>query len=276
MPLTDDIANIQTGLGNLWATTSNSASAATSSLNHQNDMISIIDQENQRLQAKKQQISGAVANTQRTIALNESYRKRQVQFIYIILLLILGLLIYMFLRNIQLFFPFIPSFIVEFLTILTMGAIFIYIVFLLRNISLRSNTNFDELNLPPPVINTAEDVEAKRNAAMNIGDVLGSIGYGNSCIGESCCDTSVSQWNMGTMKCVKKCDVPNEAAYKGACYKSGQVPTGSSLTTGTDLVLCGKAWIPKGKHCFVSENFEPMANGPQPNSASEKNLYSRV
>jgi hypothetical protein len=278
MPLTDDIANIQTGLGNLWATTSNSASAATSSLNHQNDMISIIDQENQRLQAKKQQISGAVANTQRTIALNESYRKRQVQFIYIILLLILGLLIYMFLRNIQLFFPFIPSFIVEFLTILTMGAIFIYIVFLLRNISLRSNTNFDELNLPPPVINTAEDVEAKRNAAMNIGDVLGSIGYGNSCIGESCCDTTVSQWNMGTMKCVKKCDVPDEAAYKGACYKSGaSITDGSStLTAGTDLVLCGKAWIPKGKHCFVSENFEPMANGPQPNSASEKNLYSRV
>ena len=278
MTVADEVGNIQSGLNNLWTSTINSASIATSSLNHQNDMQNIIDQENQRLQAKKQQIGGAIANTQRTIALNESYRKRQVQFIYILLLLILGLLIYLFLRNIEMFFPFIPSFIVDFLTILAMSIIFIYIVFLLRNISLRRNTNFDELNLPPPVINTAENAEAQRNAAMNIGDVLGAIGYGNSCIGESCCDTTVSQWNMGTMKCVKKCDAAGQAAYKGNCYTSGNTIAdgSSSLTAGTDLVMCGKAWIPKGQLCFVSENFEPMTNGPQPHAASEVNLYSRV
>lgn len=276
--LAKDIGQIQSGLNNLWTNANNSASIATSSLNHQADMQNIIDQENQRLQAKKQQIGSAVANTQRTIALNESYRKRQVQFIYILLLLILGLLIYLFLRNIEMFFPFIPSFIVDFLTILAMSIIFIYIAFLLRDISLRSNTNFDELNLPPPVINTAENAEAQRNAAMNIGDVLGAIGYGNSCIGESCCDTTVSEWNMGTMKCVKKCTNADEAAYKGTCYKSGaSITDGSStLTTGTDLVMCGKAWIPQGQRCFVSENFEPMTNGPQPHAASEVNLYSRV
>jgi hypothetical protein len=295
MTIATDIGNIQSGLNNLWATTSNSASTASSTLNRQNDMRNIIDQENQRLAAKQQQISGAVVNTQRAIALNESSRKRQVQFIYILLLLILGLLIYLFLRNIELFFPFIPSFITDFLTILAMGIIFIYIVILLRDISMRSNTNFDELNLPPPVVNQAANAAAQQNSALTTGDLLSAISYGNSCIGESCCAPGVSKWNMGTMKCVATCSADSSTGYprydlSGQCYpqyiKDGNgnqqlnnatvIVGGSNVTLGIDYVLCGSAWIPKGQQCFVSENFEPMVNGPQPNTASEINLYSPV
>ena len=110
MTVADDIGHVQSGLNNLWVDTANNASPAVVALQRQNDMQNIIDQENSRLQIKKDQIKGAVVNTQRVIALSESDRKRQVQFIYIILLLILGLLIYLFLRNIEIFFPFVPSF----------------------------------------------------------------------------------------------------------------------------------------------------------------------
>ena len=153
MTVADDIGHVQSGLNNLWVDTANNASPAVVALQRQNDMQNIIDQENSRLQIKKDQIKGAVVNTQRVIALSESDRKRQVQFIYIILLIILALLIYLFLRNIEIFFPFVPSFVVTFLTIITAVIIIGYIVMLLRDIWSRSNTNFDELNLPPPVIN---------------------------------------------------------------------------------------------------------------------------
>lgn len=271
MTIADDIGHIQSGLNNLWTDTQNNASSAEAALQRQNDMKNIIDQENSRLQIKKEQIKGAVANTQRIIALSESNRKRQVQFIYIILLLILGLLIYLFLRNIEIFFPFIPEFVINFLTIILVIIIFGYIVILLRDIWSRSNTNFDELNLPPPVISS----DAQQNAAMNMGDILGSINYANSCIGESCCDTDVSQWNMGTMKCVAKCPTTGQAAYKGTCYDNNKQTT-DSLTTGVDLKLCGKAWIPNGQRCFVSEGFEPISLGTQPYMDSEVNLYSKV
>ena len=267
-----DMGNIQFGLDNLWTDTNNKASPAVVALQRQKDMQNIIDQENSRLQIKKDQIKGAVVNTQRAIALSESDRKRQVHFIYIILLIILGLLIYLFLRNIEIFFPFVPSFVVTFLTIIAVVIIVGYIVILLRDIWSRSNTNFDELNLPPPVINNDD----QQNKAMDMGDILGSINYANSCIGESCCDTTLTQWNMGTMKCVAKCPTAGQAAYKGACYaENSSVPDDTSKKFGIDYVKCGKAWIPEGQRCFVSEGFEPMV-GTQPYMDSEVNLYSKV
>ena len=272
MNVADDIGHVQSGLNNLWVDTANNASPAVVALQRQNDMQNIIDQENSRLQIKKDQIKGAVVNTQRVIALSESDRKRQVQFIYIILLIILALLIYLFLRNIEIFFPFVPSFVVTFLTIITAVIIIGYIVMLLRDIWSRSSTNFDELNLPPPVI----DNDAQQNAAMDMGDLLGSINYANSCIGESCCDTNLTQWNMGTMKCVAKCPTAGEAAYKGKCYASGASTTDDNLKTGDTLKLCGKAWITEGQRCFVSEGFEPISQGTQPYMDSEVNLYSKV
>jgi len=272
MTIADDMGNIQSGLNNLWTDTNKNASSASAALQRQKDMQNIIDQENQRLDIKKNQIKGAVVNTQRVIALSESDRKRQVQFIYIILLIILGLLIYLFLRNIEIFFPFVPSFVVTFLTIIAVVIIVGYIVILLRDIFSRSNTNFDELNLPPPVINNDD----QQNKAMDMGDILGSINYANSCIGESCCDTTLTQWNMGTMKCVAKCSTAGEAAYKGVCYASGATNTPDGLIPGDTLKLCGKAWIPDGQRCFVSEGFEPMSQGTQPYMDSEVNLYSKV
>ena len=272
MTVADDMGNIQVGLNNLWTDTNNKAGPAVVALQRQKDMQNIIDQENSRLQIKKDQIKGAVVNTQRVIALSESDRKRQVHFIYIILLIILGLLIYLFLRNIEIFFPFVPSFVITFLTIIAVVVIVGYILVLLFDIWSRSSTNFDELNLPPPVINN----DAQQNKAIDMGDILGSINYANSCIGESCCDTTLTQWNMGTMKCVAKCPTAGQAAYKGLCYASGATNTPDGLIPGDTLKLCGKAWIPDGQRCFVSEGFEPMGQGTQPYMDSEVNLYSKV
>ena len=73
MNVADDIGHVQSGLNNLWVDTNNNASPAVVALQRQNDMQNIIDQENQRLQIKKDQIKGAVVNTQRVIALSAVY-----------------------------------------------------------------------------------------------------------------------------------------------------------------------------------------------------------
>jgi hypothetical protein len=159
----------------------------------------VVDSENQRLNTKDELIKSMSSSQDRMNALNESYRKKNWEYVKILIVVAISLFVILgistFLRNI------IPDIFIDLITAVIIGLVVIYAIMIYKSISSRSAIDFDKLNLSNPMTNSKEQDEAKKTqkiiSAGESGDILGSI---ETSSGASACGVG-TKWCVTQNKC---------------------------------------------------------------------------
>jgi len=241
MGLSDsDTGNLYNGLN---ATTLNTNDV----LIKQKDMIQIIDNENNRLQEKKQNVDNALEGQQRLITLNNSYRLRYADYIKILIIITISISIYVFISLARKYIPFFPEVIYNITLILLIPITIIVLYYKYIELISHNKLYYDELEFNPPKMLSAEDrLKEKVSYQTNVlktGDILGGL---EGCVGAQCCSGNTI-WDSGNSVCVVK---PN-----------------NGFTTIDYALLNGEI------------NFKLNNNindGIKPNSPSEFDSYTRI
>lgn len=249
--------SLETDLNNLKTALDNDTNNSQYIIDHQKDMIDIVQNERDRLDAKKNIIDEKLSGTKRMIDLNDNYRKRQNEFNNIFIVIIISIVIFIVLKILQRTFLFIPQSIFDILIILLFSITIIYIGKILYVIYLRDLLNFDRKQLPPP-----RDVSSSKNNVSNndkndnIYDLLGDL---TTCTGQSCC-TNGTTWDDGVYKCIIAPTGANNLIDLTSSNKTIATNITSVNCTSIDTnKVCGKACILKTDICHT-EGFEVLPN----------------
>jgi hypothetical protein len=170
----------------------------------QKDMIQIIDNENNRLREKKQNVDNALEGQQRLITLNNSYRLRYADYIKILIIITISISIYVCISLARKYIPFFPEVVYNIVVILLIPLTIIILYYKYVELISHNKLYYDELEFTPPKMLSAEDrlkekVAYKTNI-LKSGDILGGL---EGCIGAQCCSGNTI-WDSGNSVCVVK------------------------------------------------------------------------
>lgn len=170
----------------------------------QTEINTIILSESERIGNQSQSLLNAKQGKQRIINLNDSYRKRYIQYLKIIIAITITLtgvwIIKILDERFGSLLPIYLFYLFDILTILvvSVGIIYCYIVY--SDIGRHNTLNYDELNLAPPPnskIETSGNALPTSNTGVNGEDLLS----GKGCSGQACCSVG-TQWNIEKRQCV--------------------------------------------------------------------------
>jgi hypothetical protein len=185
----------------------------SSSLSADDVFNAIFIDEKNRLEAKAQEIASASTGQKRVIQLNESYRKRTAAYTKAIVAIVMALAIVVILKVVQGYIP-IPEVVLTLVYILLLSLSILYAASVAFEVVNRDKTNYDRLDVPPPVIPTESEKERDKEKAAGMGDLLGTLP--GMCIGDNCCAPGTKydsdegkccpkdtpKWDSATNKCV--------------------------------------------------------------------------
>ena len=262
----NSINNIQDYLNGLNRTYNSKVYSSQGLLTGQTTLNKILTTENNRLADKKDKIDDEIAGRKRIVDLNESYRKKQAQYVYIIIILIFALLLYIMIIKIKTFIPLIPDYVIDLLTFFLGALTCLYLYVLVKDIYSRDNMNYDQLKLSAPSTVTDEETLQKQKSAALVGDLIGSVANPNTCVGESCCVANVTKFEPGIGKCIKIC--PDSTGTANTLYDTSSNSCKSATIDISNYKRCGNAIIPKGQICL--EGFTTLGSS----SYSYTNSYT--
>jgi hypothetical protein len=176
-------------------------------LTDQDRIIDLVNQEYSRLIQKKKSVDDAYYGLERASLLNDSYRKKYVEYTKIlvafVITMVLILAIYQFKDSIL---TFIPSFLIDFLVfvICTLSLFYCYFVYVgIRN---RDSVYFDELGQDDPNLLSPSQFQANQaaaNAALESGNQFNLFASGLDCVGPDCCaDGTYFDFSNGKARCL--------------------------------------------------------------------------
>ena len=211
----------------------------------QQTMEDIIDEQNDILKAKKVGIQEMVDSQTRMVELNNSYQKRLNQWSYVFLMIIILIISISFFLYIQNTFPILSPYI-DFILASIIGLFIIYFFILINGIRSRTNVNYDEIIISPPI-----NAENERGSSGITSISTSGIGLSsNTCVGEKCCDSNLTAWNQEVNKCISL-----------ACIKNGQLVDSSgncisqvSCSANKNTHICGNVCIPLNQPCNTYGN----------------------
>jgi hypothetical protein len=206
--LTDEQnANINDVQRRITLLNSKLGTSTTSTLySQQKNMIDIIDREQRRLNLKKHKIDAAIDGKQRILDLNESYRARNADYIYLLAFFVLTLSVLLCLTQLIKLFA-ISDGLSDIIYIIILSIAFIYMYSKYVEIAGRDKLYYDKLNLKAPKILNADEIKEqtelnKENAQYsNVADLMGTINIGG-CVGPLCCSGDTI-WDANNSVCVK-------------------------------------------------------------------------
>jgi hypothetical protein len=170
-------------------------------ITQQSNMQEIIQNETRVLETREQNMADDAVSKKREISLNNNYRKRMAEYNKIILVVIVSMGVSLAINMLKDKITVLPGILFDLLIVVVVSIAGINIVRRYLDIQSRSPSNFDELQLEPPAIDSAEAINRKRAEAAKSGDLLGSIAsFG--CVGKACCDVG-TKWDEVKMRCVE-------------------------------------------------------------------------
>lgn len=264
-PVGSDLSEIQAALNAEHTILSDGNTRATTSLINQNEISNIINTEKNRLDDKKTIVDQQLSSQERLLELNDSYRKRQSEYIYIIFVIIIGLFLYIILVQIGKYFTIIPEFIIQLLIVSISALVAIYVILLIININKRDRLNHDNIMLNPPPVKTPEELEKDKSAAKEKGNLLQASYNPNECSGKNCC-SSGDMWNAYSNKCDISCG-DNLILKDGICKPK--------TDCSGDNKACGKFCVPIATRC-ITESFSLNMNKVEPFQPSEFSQYAKI
>ena len=153
-------------------------------LTSQGTTAQILRDENQRLIEKHDAIKDAKFGQQRIIDLNRSHSKKTAAYTKVMVFAAVALGIIVLLRLFG--GSFIPEPIFALIYIILISVSVLYGLYTYADVNAREPTNYDRLNIPPPVITMSDDDKAKALAsAQKKGDLM-ALSSG-TCAGQACC-----------------------------------------------------------------------------------------
>ena len=174
--------------------------AVTAVLTKQKQVNNILQSELNRLEIKKEQLDNAQKGQERVLMMNESYRKRQSEYIKISIVVVIVFTLVILMRYMRIYFNVLPDAVSTTIHILLFASLIVYSIVTHINILSRDKINYDRLSLPAPYIDSA-DSEKRDVAAKKAGDLLG-ISDSNLCKGASCCTEGENSWDQEAGKCI--------------------------------------------------------------------------
>ncbi len=190
--------SVSGGLNKLYTDFISSGVNVNGVLERQNDMLTIVNTEQERLNQKTADIDNAMVGKQRAVQLNNSYRQKYRAMMKIVFVIIVTLLLFILITFLSQKYPFIPSFVFEILSIIIISFGIFIIYFMSLNILRRSPTYFDQLYLQSPA--TGGTFDTTKGSPTNWQDLTGGLNL-NQCIGSTCCDVG-THWDAGNVRCV--------------------------------------------------------------------------
>ena len=157
-------------------------------LTKQKQVNNILQSEINRLTDKKEQLENAQKGQMRVLMMNESYRKRQAEYIKLIIAVVFVFALVIIMRYMRSYFNVLPESVYTLLHILLFASVIIYSFVTYINVNSRETTNFDRLDMPAPNIEHTKDTEIRNKAAIASGNLLG-VSNSNLCKGAACCST---------------------------------------------------------------------------------------
>jgi hypothetical protein len=224
------LSSIQNKLNQLQTSFTNANISSNAILTHQSEVNDILSKERERLNDIKYKVDNEHYAKIRSIQLNDSYRKRQTDYIKIVLTVIVALVIYIVLSI------FVPDPLYSILIVIVFSLAGMYCVNILWNINSRETTNHDRLDLSPP----ATAMTDERVISTSDGELSSNDGTGETCMGEDCC-SGESRWDATMNKCIKNC--------QGTNLSSGNSCVARATSVAPSLKICGNACINIDETC---------------------------
>lgn len=138
-------ADINTILGNV--TTLNTS--LTPIIGRESQVKAITDRELGRLRSKKVEVDDAYNTNKRFVDLNDSYRKKQSQYNFLMFVVISFFVVMIILMQIQKAIPAIAG-LLTLVTVILAIVVIVYVLFILVDINRRNPMDFDKINYNPP------------------------------------------------------------------------------------------------------------------------------
>jgi hypothetical protein len=194
------LIELEKDLQNLGTTYQNANSSATSVLAQQSAMLNIVNQEEARIAQKKTAMENTTSTQQRVLDLNDSNRKKMIEYTKILLIFVVALFLFFVLQKLNAWFPEIPDWIVDYSAILIFSIAAIYSLVIYIKMQGHEPTNFDQIYMPPPRMLTPSQRAAQEAEAAKSGNLLGTLNLGQ-CTGAACC-ASGTYWDVSSGMCV--------------------------------------------------------------------------
>ena len=220
-PAAGYVLDLQRYLGTIYNDYSTAGITSQNVLNNQSQIASIVQTEQQRLEAKKSEIDNQIYSQTRLIELNNSYRKRQEAYLYIIFVLAFSLIFVVLLLKLRKIIPY--PLIAEIIIILIAVFDIIYIGSLVWSIYNRELINYDNLIFKPPI-------DANNKSFTDSNNI--NQGSNGLCFGQACC-VGNTVWNPYTNQCDIKCPThidpsTNTINFNGTWIAENSCPSGKT------------------------------------------------
>jgi hypothetical protein len=197
---TAKLQNLKTNLATLGTAYQNANSSASAVLAQQSKMQAIVNTEQGRLDNKKNALANTKTTQERVMELNDSNRKKMIEYTKILLIFVAALFIFFVLQKLNAWFPQIPDWIVDYSAILIFSTAAIYSLVIYIKMQGHEPTNFDQIYMPPPRLLTPSQQAAQQAEAARSGNLLGTVNLGQ-CAGAACC-ASGTYWDVSSGMCV--------------------------------------------------------------------------
>lgn len=214
-------------LANVYSAYQAVSPSADSVLTEQSKMYNILSREQRRLDEKKTSVDTALAGRKRMAHFSDSYSKKYLAQMKILVFIIIVVLLYLGLNFLNTIIP-IPDSV--YLTIWIIVGIYAYVVIVMSlfGIYSRYNMDFDKINFTAPTKGSL----LTGNIDGNVTLVAGNIG----CYGKACCpdgNENGTIWNPSTLQCVQKLDASPSAAAAAFTLLSQVYPMQTLQINGT-------------------------------------------
>lgn len=156
----------------------------------------IVNNEQQRLQMKKQNVDNALLMQERLISYNQNYQLLYKDYAWIIYYTVIACVIIFIFFATSTVVPWFPA---SLLSIITIIIVVISIIVKYTDMTYRNPMHYDQYNYKAPTIpNSIANNTAIQNASQS-GNLLGTLNI-NGCIGPNCCSTG-TKWDAGNSVC---------------------------------------------------------------------------
>jgi hypothetical protein len=172
--------------------------SSTAILTDQSNVMQIINSEQDRLNQKQELIKQMEQENKRKVLLNDTYRKKKVQYSKIMIVIIIALVIVIVISFIGKLLP-IPEGFLSFLYILDIAIALIVCFNLYSDATMRDYINYDEIYIPPPTIDGSGNVISNNKDVPSFWSTMKFGCYEAAC----CADGTVYDEKL------KVCVIPN-------------------------------------------------------------------
>jgi len=192
-----ELISIQNNLSILIGSLSSETILGTQVVENQMKVSSYLDKEQTRITSEKEQIQGEVDHIKREAILSDTRKKRTMAYNYILVVFILTMALALILHYLKKSIIFLPSFLFNFLIVLTLSGGSIYMVNLYLDIIKRDPIYYDKLVFSPPTDLVTDDEKAAAAAAEDQAAALAKL-----CQTADCCDKVTNAWNADKGLCM--------------------------------------------------------------------------